>query len=874
MSKWLPEEIRIKENLIDDEEMWSHWGPYVSERMWGTVREDYSLNGKAWKYITHDMARHYAYQWGEEGIGAISDHYQELVFAPAFWNHQDSMLKERLFGLDAQEGNHGEDVKEVYFHLENVPSHAYMRYLYKYPQCSFPYEELVKKNESATKKDREVELYDLGVFNDQKYFDIFIEYAKVREDDIFIKIEVHNRGKKEAAIDVLGQLFFRNRWEWTDGKVDPPEIVKGEQPGCVVASDEAIEKLKGVSGYYSLGKYFLYGSDNAEIIFTNNETNNEVLFKKKNNTPFVVDAFDRYVVHDQSDAINPKMSGTKVAFLYKDNVIKAGESQSFYFRLSSMQLSEPLENAESFFSLRRQEMESFYEKKLSHIKSEEEKNIGKMALSGLLWQKQFYLYKVRRWLKGKSPKSDERNKRWQHIRAKHIILMPDKWEYPWFAAWDLAFHCISMSLIDVEFAKEQLLLLLNDQYQHPSGQIPAYEWNFSDLNPPVQAFAAMKIFQNERRIHGKEDLSFLKRVFQRLVLNFIWWVNREDDGGKNIFEGGFLGFDNISVIDRSHLSPKEGMLEQSDATGWMSLYALNLMRMAIELSKKDKDYEWMVEKFFKHFIYISHALKNSDQRKIQNWNEKDGFFYDVLSHPDGKHEQIPVRSLVGLIPLTAIEWISEEEIRSFENFFVGFEWFIKMRKDLVKDNVIPYSKDGKKGYILSCVTPEQAKKIFSKMWDKNEFHSDYGIRSLSKYYEKNTIKVLDHRIRYEPGESVEKIYGGNSNWRGPIWMPINYLLIQTMRKYQQIFQDGFEVDNMKMDQMIKQLSEELVSIFKGSNKKKPFQGENNLFYEDPHFNDYLLFYEHFHGDTGRGLGASHQTGWTALISNILDEYYT
>ncbi|MCH9613774.1 MAG: hypothetical protein SP1CHLAM54_07830 [Chlamydiia bacterium] len=859
-----------------DRDSWEKWGPYVSERAWGTVREDYSADGNAWAYLTHDMARSKAFRWGEDAIAGICDRYQVMVFAPAFWNGKDDILKERHFGLGTWEGNHGEDVKEVYYHLDNVPSHAYMKYLYKYPMAKYPYEDLIEENKRRTVHDREYELWDTGILDEGRYFDIFIEYAKESQEDLCIKIEAFNRSEQEGLLHIIPQLWFRNAWSWHQHHGPEPVIKKGE--GCsVIADDRNADPVPRITETYYLGERHLYATEGAEILFTNNETNKQAVFGAKSLSPYTKDAFHRHIVNGEH-TVNPNGVGTKCCFHYRDLVVPAGESVTILLRLSPEKLSHPLDDVEHIIAKRKKEADHFYDKIHPPEASEDENLIQRQALSGMLWNKQIYLYDVNLWLKGDNPdrppppeRAHIRNTHWKHMISKRILSMPDKWEYPWFAAWDLSFHCIPLALVDAKLAKDQLWYLLFDQFQHPNGQVPAYEWEFSELNPPVQAWAAYRIFRMEYESTGERDLSFLKRSFHKLLLNFVWWVNKVDSKGNNVFEGGFLGLDNITVIDRSMEIPGGGTLEQSDGTGWMGLFCLMLMRISLEIGRTDHDYQMLALKFFEHFVYIANALMNAENRDLQLWDEDDGFFYDMLCNGDGTHQKIEVRSLVGLIPMYAVDLLTFEEIEACQDFGKSFHWFSDNRQDLTKSCV--HHVEGK-GYMLTLMTKCQMERILQRAWDINEFRSEYGLRSLSKYYQQYPYELLGNSISYEPGEGESSLKGGNSNWRGPIWFPTSFLFIEALNKIYDILGDSFKVNGLTAKEMADTYACSMVKLFlRDEGGRRPVFGDSELFQTDPHFKDYILFYEHFHGDTGRGLGASHQCGWTGLVANLINEHH-
>lgn len=864
---------------------WYKWGPYVSERAWGTVREDYSENGDAWNYFPYDMAKSRAFRWGEDGIAGICDRFQLITLSFAFWNEQDRELKERLFGVNPYEANHGEDVKEYYYYLDNTPTHSYMRFLYKYPQSAFPYEKLIEENRKRSRNDREYELIDTGVFNEGKYFDIVIEYAKNTSDDICIKLEVFNRGAEPAPFHLLSQLTYRKNFH---EKIEHGQIKKGlenDQVKSLLCSSIDQSSIFFIPYEYATGINYFYGPSSGKAIFTNNETNYEQLFGSKNPTPYVKDAFHRYVVKKEASSINPSEEGSKAALYYPSELIPGRSSKVFLFRLTPDRLTHPLKDVEKIVALRKEEADAFYEELHPKNATAEEKMIQRQALSGLLWSKQFYYYDVKQWLKGDDPKNppptsriDIRNKHWKHLLSMRILLMPDKWEYPWFAAWDLAFHAITMALIDIKFAKEQVWLLLFDQFQHPNGQLPAYEWDFSEMNPPVQASIVWHLYEMEYKKTGKKDREFLEKCFHKLMINFTWWVNKVDANGNNVFEGGFLGLDNITIIDRSMKIPGGGRLEQSDGTGWMGMFCLSLMRIALELAKEDHVYELAATKFFQHYVYIAAALHFSETRDRQIWNEEEGFFYDVLLHPQGKTDQILVRSLVGIIPLYGMDFLTEEEMEQFPEFKQNFHWFLQHRSHLASFCITPIQgKNGPDKYLLSLMNLPQVEKVLTKVWDTKEFRSEYGLRSLSKVYENNPYSLLGNSITYEPAESHTFLKGGNSNWRGPIWFPTTFLLIESLKKLGEALGEGYELkigkESIAPREMARYFAKGLINLFKlDQNGKRPVFGDCEIMQKDPFWKDCLLFYEHFHGDSGRGLGASHQTGWTALIANLIDEW--
>ena len=882
------EHARLKENvgLIPP---WRRWGPYVAERAWGTVREDYSADGNAWEFFPHDQARSRAYRWGEDGLAGICDRYQLLVFALGFWNGRDPILKERAFGLVPSQGNHGEDVKEYYFYLDNTPSHSYMKYLYKYPQAEFPYRDLIEENQRRCGHGFEYELLDTGVFDENKYFDIFIEYAKAGPEDICIKIEAFNRGPEDAPLHIIPQLWFRNTWAWTEPRDDEPSIYAGpSSPDCetLIASDFSAQIIKNLAFKYNLGSRYLY-ADGGEMLFTNNDTNpaRAPVAGARASEPYYKDAFHRYIVNGEA-AVNPARTGTKACFHYK-KMVPAGGSVVMRLRLSPDLLESPLADVDKIVKKRLAEADEFYNFIHPPKASEDERRIQRQAFAGLLWTKQIYMYDVNRWLAGDDPDSPPpdsrysiRNAHWQHLNSMRILSMPDKWEYPWFAAWDLAFHTVTFALIDAEFAKEQLWLMLFEQFQHPNGQLPAYEWEFSDLNPPVHAWACWRVYNMDRIRSGRADRDWLEKCFHKLLINFAWWVNKVDSEGNNIFEGGFLGLDNITVIDRSEKLQAGVVLEQSDATGWMGMFCLNLMRIALELAKEHKVYESLATKFFQHYIYVGAAMKKRGGRDYSLWDEKDGFFYDVLRYPDGSFHKFRVRSLVGIIPLYAIERLELDWIEPFKEFSGNLKWFTENRQDLVERACYLVKHEDVEVHVLAIVDQDQTRHILERLIDPNEFLSDYGVRSLSKYHEQHPYVFGNSEVRYEPAESDNKIKGGNSNWRGPIWFPTSFLMIESLRKLGTAYGPQFSVTmpdgsgrQVTLTEMAKELANRLISIFtRNEEGRRPVYGGSKKFQDDPNWRDYILFYEYFHGDNGAGIGASHQTGWSGLVASLIDEW--
>jgi hypothetical protein len=880
-----PEEIRLGEDARR-EKNWKRWGPYLSERQWGTVREDYSEDGDCWTYFPHDHARSRAYRWGEDGLLGITDRECRLCFALALWNGKDPILKERLFGLTGPEGNHGEDVKECYYYLDSTPTHSYMKALYKYPQAEFPYDWLVEENHRRSKDQPEFELLDTSVFNDNRYFDVFAEYAKAGPDDILIRITVANRGPEAATLHVLPTLWYRNTWIW--GCRHEGCWIK---PRISVVGDSAVE-----GDHVNFGKHcFVAGpgpnQKAPELLFTENETNMKRLHDTDNYTPYVKDAFHQYIVHGQTDAVNPKQVGTKVAAHYKLE-IAAGAEVVLRFRLSNQPLTTQKSLGKEFddvFAARMREADEFHAAHVPATLSVTEQNIVRQAYAGILWSKQFYHYIVNDWLDGdpQQPRPPEarnsgRNSEWRHVYSRDIISMPDNWEYPWFAAWDHAFHMITFAKIDPQFAKDQLVLFLREWYMHPSGQIPAYEFAFGDVNPPVHAWSCWRVYKMTGG-RGQRDRVFLSRTFQKLVINFTWWVNRKDAEGKNIFGGGFLGLDNIGVFDRSKPLPTGGQLEQADGTAWMAFFCNTMLSMALELARDNPATEDMASKFFEHFVAIADAINTHGGMGL--WDEEDGFYYDQLSL-DGRMIPMKVRSLVGLLPLIAVEILEDEVINKLPGFRKRMEWFLSHRKDLAHQ--ITYMatdcREELHGHrLLAIPSRERLERMLRYMLDENEFLSPFGIRSVSKYHERNPyvfhVNGSEYRVDYAPGESNSGLFGGNSNWRGPIWFPINYLLIEALERYHHFYGDALKVEcptgsghMMNLQQVADELRARLARIFlPDGSGHRPCHGTEGRYAMDPHWKDLVLFYEYFHGDNGRGIGASHQTGWTALVTRCIED---
>jgi Glycosyl hydrolase family 63 C-terminal domain len=852
---------------------WKKWGPYVTDRQWGTVREDYSANGEAWEFISHDMARSKAFRWGEEGIGGICDDKQLLCFALSFWNKKDPILKERYFGLTGNQGNHGEDVKEYYYYLDNTPTHAYMKMLYKYPQTAYPYQQLIDENARRNKHEPEFELMDTGIFNEDHYFDIFIEYVKNDPEDILIQITISNRSALEAPLHVLPTVWFRNTWAWEYQSYKPEMNVSGSS--CIHISHQL------------LGNYYLYG-DNSEILFTENESNNRKLYGVEREHGYFKDGINNYIVQGETDAINRKMTGTKAAVNY-DLVLKGGESKTLRLRLRNKWMDNPLQDFEKIFAQRKQDADIFYSELQEGIESADARNVQRQAYAGLLWSKQFYHFNVYKWQKGdpaQPPPPPERkngrNHEWRHLNNDDIISMPDKWEYPWYAAWDLCFHAVAFTIIDPGFAKSQLLLLTREWYMHPNGQMPAYEWAFSDVNPPVQAWAAWRVYRSEQRFHHtKPDRRFLETMFHKLMLNFTWWVNRKDSLGNNLFEGGFLGLDNIGAFDRNMELPAGVQLAQADGTSWMAMYSLNLMRIALELAKENQIYQEMATKFFEHFLYIAEAMWYKGPKKEGLWDDEDEFYYDMLYADDGRSLKIKLRTMVGLIPMFAVEVLGDDIFLQQKDFVDRLNWFLDHRPDLASLVSRWNEKNPGEKHLLSVLRGTRLTKILERMLDESEFLSTYGIRAMSKYHEANPFKVslrtTDLEVHYTPAEGDSNMFGGNSNWRGPIWMPMNYLILESLRRFYHYYGDDFKVEYpthsgnyFTLWEVFLKLVERMTKIFlRDVNGRRPVFGNDEKMQTDPHFKDYLLFYEYFHGDTGRGVGASHQTGWTALIARLL-----
>ncbi len=866
---------------------WQRWGPYLSERAWGTVREDYSADGNAWAFLTHDMARSKAYRWGEDGLAGISDRYQILCFALALWNGRDPILKERPFGLVPTEGNHGEDLKEYYFYLDSTPTHSYMRYLYKYPQSEYPYRRLVEENRARAGAGPEFELLDTGIFDENRYFDVFVEYAKASAEDLCVRIEACNRGPEEASLHLVPQLWFRNIWGWGRERRREPSIVigtRGEGFISLVADDSEADGLDNLAFEYRVGRRILYAQADANPLFTDNETNTAKLYGHDTETSrvHVKDAFHRHIV-DGEDCVNGALRGTK-AGLHFVRRVPPGGSTVVQLRLSQKNLKDPLGDLDDIVARRLKDANDFYAGIHPKHATEDERRVQRQAFAGLMWSKQNYIFDVEQWLTGDDPdtpppaaRSQIRNFRWRHLNSMRVLSMPDKWEYPWFAAWDLAFHTVAIALIDAHFAKDQLWVMLFEQFQHPNGQIPAYEWEFSDLNPPVHPWAVWRVYNMDRIRAGEPDREFLEKCFQKLLINFAWWINKVDSTGNNIFEGGFLGLDNITLFDRSEKLPGDGVLEQSDATGWMGLFCLNMMRIALELAKTNKTYEGLATKFFQHYAYVGAAMKKMGGRNYNLWDEEDGFFYDVLRFPDGSFEKLRVRSMVGLIPLFAVERLEMAWVSQFGEFKTSLGWFLEHRKGLVEQCVSRIFGETGETLALTIVDPHQLRRMLERIMDPKEFLSEHGLRSLSKAHLEAPFVLGDNRVSYEPGEAVCKIKGGNSNWRGPIWFPTAFLLIESLRKLGKAYGSDFSIEldghEYTIGEIARLHAHRLISIFlRDGAGRRPLYGPIEKFQNDPYWNDYILFHEYFHGDTGAGLGASHQTGWTGLVASLIDEW--
>jgi hypothetical protein len=884
--------------LMSDGDSWRRWGPYLSERAWGTVREDYSPDGNAWGYVSHDAARSRAYRWNEDGLAGISDDKGQMCFAIALWNGHDPILKERLFGLTGPQGNHGEDVKEIYYYLDNTPTHSFMRMLYKYPQVAFPYQQLIDENMRRGRNDPEYELLDTGIFADNRYFDVFIEYAKSTPDDILIRIRAINRGPEPAILYLLPTIWFRNTWSWDiderrpvlkQGEVDEQDRHDTLRPYMLIEAQHAI-----------LGDFYLFCEatmPSDDILFTHNDTNMQRLFGVPNSTHYVKDAFHEYLVQSNSLAVNPVRVGTKACALYR-RTIAAGASFTCRLRLTNVKkagnqhrnITEPFVDFDSMLRLRLREADEFYATLQPAHLDMDRRHVYRQAMAGMLWNKQFYHFIVEKWLQGDSAQPPPptqrkygRNHEWRHLYNERVMSMPDKWEYPWYASWDLAFHCIPFTLIDSDFAKSQLDLLMREWYMHPNGQLPAYEWAFGDVNPPVFAWAAWRVYKIDQEKTGCADRVFLERIFHKLLLNFTWWVNRKDSEGKNVFQGGFLGLDNIGAFDRSAPLPTGGYIEQSDGTSWMGMFSLNMMTIALELALSNPVYEDIALKFFEHFLAIAAAMNNIADEGIRLWDEEDEFFYDVLHLPNDTYHPIKIRSLVGLIPLCAVEVLESNVLDALPTFKYHLTWFLNYRPDLMR--LVSHWQKPETGEhsLLALVRGHHMKRLLKRMLDSTEFLSDFGIRSLSKYHARHPFELpvdgVIYSVQYEPAESHSELFGGNSNWRGPIWFPLNYLLIESLQKFYYFYGDDFKVEcptdsgkYLNLKEVADELSQRLIRLFLlDKTDRRAFNGDCELLQRDPQFRDYLLFHEFFHGDNGTGLGASHQTGWTGLVAMLLQQ---
>ena len=863
---------------------WKNWGPYLAERAWGTVREDYSIDGEAWDYFTFEDSHSRTYRWNEDGLMGICERYQNLCFSVALWNGIDPYLKERLFGLTGNQGNHGEDVKEVYYYLESTPTHSYMKMLYRYPQAAFPYRKLIQENAKLGYLDPEYELVDTGVL-DKDYFDVVVTYAKAEQNDICIEINVDNNSDEAASIHVLPQIWFRNTWSW--GYRDGPMGHVTEKPQL---KNAGTKKMPFVEAHHmQAGTYYLFAEDAADMLFTENESNNELLFQSKNESPYVKDAFHRYVVQGETGAINPEETGTKTAIHYQTNV-PANSSKTFRLRLSTIKHKRPFVDFDDVLKTRLDEANEFYQDIQAKNLSEDERNVQRQAFAGMLMSKQLYYYDVEQWLNGDpaSPAPPARRKKgrnsdWQHMHNFDIVSMPDKWEYPWYAVWDSAFHCIPLALVDADFAKRQLELFTREWYMHPNGQLPAYEWNFGDVNPPVHAWAALRVYQIDQKENGTCDRRWLEGLFHKLLLNFTWWVNRKDHEDNNIFQGGFLGLDNITVFDRSKPLPTGGTLDQADGTAWMGFYSLSMLKIALELAKEDPVYQDIATKFFEHFLTIAAAINNLDGNGNGLWSDEDGIYYDMLRTPEGKTIPLKVRSLVGLMPLIAVYTLEPEVMQQFPSFARRVDWFLHNRSELAGEMADLHQHGQEERLLMSFLTKERLESVLNYLLDETEFLAPNGIRSLSKYHEQNPFQFYANgdeafTVNYEPAESETWLFGGNSNWRGPIWFPINYLIIEALQRYDHFYGQDLKVEyptasgnKVCLWDISVELSRRLTRLFlKDENGKRPSFG-NHKNYQDPKWQNHILFYEYFHAETGKGLGASHQTGWTGLVAKLIQQ---
>ena len=863
---------------------WKLWGPYLSERAWGTVREDYSPNGTAWDYFPHDHARSRAFRWSEDGLLGICDRRQNLCLALGLWNERDPIIKERLFGLTGPEGNHGEDVKEYYFYLDSTPTHSYMKALYKYPQTAFPYSWLAEENRRRGRLEPEFELIDTGIFNEDRYFDVFAEYAKASPEDVLLRLSIVNRGPDPAPLHVLPQAWFRNNWSWGYSWITKPEIHADGEASIVANTKHLPDQRLYFDQAGPAGRMA-----GPELWFTENETNLERLWGSPNGSGCVKDSFNDTLVHGAADRLSRAGQGTKAAAHYNLE-LQPGETAVIRVRLAGGGVAEPFAGFDQLVEQRQAESDEFFATVEPKRLSDDERSVMRQSLAGLMWTKQYYGYDVDQWLAGDpagppppAPRLDGRNSDWLHLHTSDVLSMPDKWEYPWFAAWDLAFHTVPIALIDPDFAKRQLILILREWYMHPNGQVPAYEWAFGDVNPPVHAWAAWRVYKIDKRLTGKPDVTFLKRVFLKLMLNFTWWVNRKDHEGRNIFEGGFLGLDNIGVFDRSAPLPTGGFLEQADGTSWMAMFCLNLLAIALELARYDSAYEDVATKFFEHFIYIAHAINNVGPQRKSLWDDGDGFFYDALHLPDGSHMPLKIRSLVGLIPLFAVETLEPDLLDLLPRFRRRMQWFLDNRPELV-GHIASITTPGEGGRrLLAIADRDKLDRILPRLLDPDQFLGDHGVRALSRAHLKYPYELpMDgdvRRVTYEPAESTTGLFGGNSNWRGPIWFPTNFLMIESLQKYYHYYGPDYRVECprgsgrfLNLNEVAADLSRRLISIFLTDQAgRRPVYGGTERFQTDPHWRDYVLFYEYFHGDNGAGLGASHQSGWTSLVAKLIQQ---
>ena len=872
---------------------WRRWGTYLPERQWGTVREDYSADGEAWDYFPHEHARMRAYRWGEDGLLGLSDNRGLVCFGLALWNGADPILKERFFGVTGKEGNHGEDVKELYWYLDATPTASYARALYKYPHAPYPYAAIVERARALGKLDREVEILDTGIFEGDRYFDVSVEYAKEDTDDLLVRITATNRGPESHALVVLPQLWFRNTWTWTEGPFAPPSMrgssLAPVQRPVAFALDPFDDVLVVETAQEHLGSFWLYAEGAQDLLFTENESNAEALWGSPSTSPYVKDAFHEAIVRRRPSAANPAHRGTKVGARYA-MCLEAGQSASVRLRYADREHPKPFADFDGILERRKREADDFYEAITPRSLASDERQVFRQAIAGLLWSRQYYSYDVNRWLRGDPAtppppheRKQGRNSQWRHHYSSEVLSMPDKWEYPWYAAWDLAFHCIPLALVDPDFAKQQLTLLVREWYMHPNGQLPAYEWQLSDVNPPVHAWAAFRVYRIERRVAGRADRAFLEAIFHKLMLNFTWWVNRKDTDGRNVFEGGFLGLDNVGVFDRSKPLPGGGVLEQADATAWMGMYCLNMLDIALELARENPSYQDVANKFFEHFLNIAHAMHHIAGQNVSLWDEEDGFYYDVMRRPTGESFPVRVRSIVGLTPLFATATLEPETIERFPAFWRRARWFLENRPELGHHCEILDLPGHNERRLLSLVEREKLPRVLERVLSEEEFLSPYGVRSLSRAHARDPfvmrIDGQEHRVDYEPAESRTGLFGGNSNWRGPVWLPVNYLLVESLQRLHHYYGDALRVRcptqggrEMTLWEVSTELSRRLIALFvAGPDGRRPAHGSSERVQRDPHFKDLVTFYEYFHGDTGEGLGARAQTGWTALVAKLLEQ---